>query len=576
MLTSSGETVCEKNAIAEAFAAFYEDLYRSRIEEEADLNDSANERNPLPPFTLEELTSALKYLKRGKARDDSGIFGEFIKDSTGILQQMVLDVFNDIILFKAPPPAAWKASRLTVIFKKGDASLPDNYRPISILPILYKLFSRMFCERLSLYLMPLQSVDQAAYRATFSTCDHLFVVTQLIEKTREFNLLAWFVLIDYAKAFDTVEHAMLWRVLREQQLPESYIALLRRLYEEQRAYVKTSVSSRWFRIGRGVKQGDPLSALLFICVMEHIFQRLKKTWNRANVRRKGPESGIRLTPDGETLTNLRFADDCILFAQSKLDAQKMLKAFMEVSAEYGLQLHPSKTKLMAWQSCSFGCASVSVGGKLFLILHATDYERYLGRKLCLQECHATEMQNRFAAGWGKFQSFKRELTGKEYDLRSRLRLFEAVVSTTVLYGACTWAMTRGMAEQLDIARRKMLRYVLRIFRRTTGELESWVEFMQRCARVIGRSDVAFGLDSWSLQARAKKWSFAGELVRRTDGRWSQIVLNWTPSSGQRNVGRPLTRWCDDIITYAGDRWMDLAHDMDAWESHCSGFLLNDK
>ena len=120
---------------------------------------------------------------------------------------------------------------------------------------------------------------------------------------------------------------MLWRVLRDQQLLESYILLLRRLYDDQRAYVKTAVSSRWFCIGREVKQGDPLSALLVICVMEHIFRRLKDTWRKANARRKGPEFGIRPTPDGETLTNLRFADDCISFAQSRLDAQKMLNMF---------------------------------------------------------------------------------------------------------------------------------------------------------------------------------------------------------------------------------------------------------
>jgi len=112
-------------------------------------------------------------------------------------------------------------------------------------------------------------------------------VTQLIEKTREFNLPIWFVLIDYTKAFDTVEHTMLWKVLRDQQLPEGYIALLRRLYDQQHAYVSSGVSSRRFRICRGVKQGDPVSALLFICFMEHIFRRLKGIWKKTNARRKG-------------------------------------------------------------------------------------------------------------------------------------------------------------------------------------------------------------------------------------------------------------------------------------------------
>ena len=107
-------------------------------------------------------------------------------------------------------------------------------------------------------------------------------------------------------------------------------------------------------------------------------------------------------------------------------------------------------------------------------------------------------------------------------------------------------------------------------------IEPWAEFLNRCARTIERSDVAFGLDLWSLLARVQTWSFAGELVRRTDGRWSQIVSNWTPSIGQRNVGRPLTRWSDEIIAYAGDDWQWLAMCAEDWQAHCSGFIMNER
>ena len=180
-----------------------------------------------------------------------------------------------------------------------------------MLPILCTVFSRMVGDRLCSILMPLQAVDQAAYRKTFSTDDHTFVVTQVVEKSLEYNLPIWLVLIDYTKAFDTVEHTMLWKVLADQGVPPDFILLLQRLYTGAQAYVRTDVSSRSFRICRGVRQGDPISPLLFIAVMEHIFTRLKAEWQSANARRKGPEFGIRVSADGKTLTNLRFADDCI-------------------------------------------------------------------------------------------------------------------------------------------------------------------------------------------------------------------------------------------------------------------------
>ena len=123
--------------------------------------------------------------------------------------------------------------------------------------------------------MPQQAVDQAAYRKHFSVDDHIFVVTQLIEKSREFNQLVWFVLIGYEKAFDSVEHPMLWRTLEDLHVPANYIVLLKRLYHKQEAYVQSGVASRSFYIRRGVRQGDPISALLFMSVTpkDHVAAR---------------------------------------------------------------------------------------------------------------------------------------------------------------------------------------------------------------------------------------------------------------------------------------------------------------
>eukprot|EP00973_Karenia_brevis_P080329 11143847-Karenia_brevis.AAC.1 len=74
----------------------------------------------------------------------------------------------------------------------------------------------------------------------------------------------WLGLVDFEKAFDTVEHVPLWKVLKEQGLSDAYIGLLRKLYANQCAAVHTDVKSRTFSITRGVKQGDPISAILFI------------------------------------------------------------------------------------------------------------------------------------------------------------------------------------------------------------------------------------------------------------------------------------------------------------------------
>ena len=237
----------------------------------------------------------------------------------------------------------------------------------------------------------------------------------------------------------------------------------------------------------------------------------------------------------------------MLFAQSSSDAAKMLSAFISTSADYGLKVHAGKTKLMTWDQLARGRNSLTLNGTAFTILSETDAERYLGRKLSFHNCHSTELQHRVAAGWAKFQIFKSELTGPAYSLRSRLQLFESVISTTVLFGCCTWALTKLMTESLDVLRRRMLRYVLRIYQRRdqNGMREDWSVYMQRCARLIEDYDKKFALTPWACQFRAQKWRFAGSIARAKDNRWSNIILDWAPCGG-RSVGRPCLRWQDDI------------------------------
>ena len=95
---------------------------------------------------------------------------------------------------------------MVVLFKKGETTEPENYRPIAILPILYKVFAKLLDRRIGHVLERAQSVDQAGFRRSFGCEDHLFSVVLLAEKLREVQMPLWVAAIDYTKAFDTVEH----------------------------------------------------------------------------------------------------------------------------------------------------------------------------------------------------------------------------------------------------------------------------------------------------------------------------------------------------------------------------------
>ena len=461
----------------------------------------------------------------------------------------MLEVFNDVFSFNAALPGAWRRTKLVVIFKKGDPKLPANYRPIAILPIMYKLFSRMLCERLMPHIMQHQSVDQAAYRKGYSTEDHLLTVSLLVEKSNEYNFPLWFALVDFEKAFDSVEHKALLDVLRKQDVPKHYVDLIGCMYEKQAGFVQAGAKSREFSIGRGVKQGDPISALLFVAVMQDLLGDLQRKWDSMSKRRNGHPFGMHVGA-ARTLTNLRFADDVVLVAQSRGDIKKMLGHFALASRRYGLNIHFGKTKVMTWDVLVKGSRRVNVRGVGVAILKQTESEKYLGRKFCFESSCEVELSNRIAASWAAFHRHKGELCSKHYSVYDRLRLFNAVVTPVLLYGSSAWTLTKSMEQSLKVVWRKMLRYVFCVHRRKT---EDWVDYMQRSASVITKIASNYGVDDWVALYRRKKFAFACRVAGHTDSRWTKAVLEWVPPTS-RNRGRPDTRWSDDLDKFAGHAW----------------------
>ena len=118
-------------------------------------------------------------------------------------------MFNDILKPVPQAPAAWAESRVRVLYKNGDARQAENYRPITLLNIMYKLFSMLLNARMESILDQAQSVDQAGFRNCFGVDDHLLTAGMLIEGCAEFNVPLWARTVDFRKAFDTVGHRSL-------------------------------------------------------------------------------------------------------------------------------------------------------------------------------------------------------------------------------------------------------------------------------------------------------------------------------------------------------------------------------
>uniref|UniRef100_A0A8B9X8S0 RNA-directed DNA polymerase n=1 Tax=Bos mutus grunniens TaxID=30521 RepID=A0A8B9X8S0_BOSMU len=147
----------------------------------------------------------------------------------------------------------------------------------------------------------------------------------------------YFCFIDYAKAFDCVDHNKLWKILKEMGTPDHLTCLLRNLYAGQEATVRTGHGTTdWFQIGKGVRQGCILSPCLFNLYAEYIMK---------NAGLEEIQAGIKIA--GRNLNNLRYADDTTLMAESEEELKSLLMKVKVESEKVGLKLNIQKTKIMA-------------------------------------------------------------------------------------------------------------------------------------------------------------------------------------------------------------------------------------
>ena len=146
-------------------------------------------------------------------------------------------------------------------------------------------------------------------------------------KKQEFQKNIYFCFIDYAKAFDCVDHNELWEILKEMGIPDHLTFPLRNLYAGQEATVTT---------GKGVGQGCKLSPCLLNVYAEYIMQ---------NAGLDEAQDGIKIA--GRNINNLRYADDTTLMAESEEKLKSLLLKVREESEKVGLKLNIQKTKIMA-------------------------------------------------------------------------------------------------------------------------------------------------------------------------------------------------------------------------------------
>ena len=357
---------------------------------------------------------------------------------------------------------------------------------------------------------------------------------------------------------------------------QNFFHFLRDLLGGLEANVDSGVGcrSRLFKIRRGVRQGDPLSPILFIAVLSYTFDSLNKMWSKEN---KGLHVGAANAKS--LFTHLLFADDITMLARSRKGLSKQLEQLVEGLQIIGLKLNASKCVIQT-NSYRQGCKPLCVKNMEIPVVAPCDGFKVLGVQWCLIGGTSLEFQRRIASAWRRFFALRQLLCNRNGDLHKRMRMLTTSCGSVALWGNKSWTLTLAEKKKLRSTHRHMLRLVLGARRRPTETFVDWIKRTTRQALIIADKT---GVRCWLEIHLLNKWAWAGHVARMPTDRWAKRITEWrlelmgvAPHNRIRRArAGARIRWESDLQKYCDwkgfGRWELAAQDKIQWSEAARDF-----
>ena len=181
-------------------------------------------------------------------------------------------------------PQVWKKGLIVKIFKKGDLRECNNWKGVTLLPVISKIFCRMMLERIKIGIDKKLRKEQAGFRSKRSTTEHIFILRNILEQANEWRAGLYIHFVDFEKAFDSVHRESLWNIMRSYGIPGKMVRVIADIYEDfECAVIDGSETSDWFKIKSGVKQGCVMSGFLFLLALDWIMRKVT-AYKRRGIR----------------------------------------------------------------------------------------------------------------------------------------------------------------------------------------------------------------------------------------------------------------------------------------------------
>ena len=345
LILPGGTKTTNPEEILEYQSSFYQTLYTSKKYNANEQKQYFLDCNIIPLSDMDKLKceglitkaecdAALTLFKVNKSPGNDGITVEFYRQFWSQLGDLMVECFN-YCYEHGEMTVSQRQAIITLIEKYGkDKLYIKNWRPISLLNVDYKISSKVLALRVKKVLPQIIHNDQTGYVEGRQIFESIRVIQDIMEITNTQNIPAILLLIDFEKAFDSLEWDFLHEALSKFNFGQQFIKWVKLLYTNiSSCIINNGTTTAYFPITRGARQGDPLSGYLFIIALELLSQKIRSDDQIHGI--KIGEHEIKLT---------QYVDDMTVFVSDKPSAKRLFKILEMFKLASGLQMNIDKTE----------------------------------------------------------------------------------------------------------------------------------------------------------------------------------------------------------------------------------------
>ena len=439
-------------------------------------------------------------------------------------------------------PTAFDIARIVAVYKeKGDPGDADNYRPIALLQVCYKLYETLILNRLKLGIGDRIHSHQFGFQSKLSVDNAVFSILRAVEFAHNLKNFPIFVLLlDWCKAFDKVNIVRMLRALARLGVPNHMIEVISSLYRDPEFYVQDRFGrSTTAKQRGGLRQGAPMSGFLFIAMLTVIMHDAEKDWTKV------AEEKDYIARD--TVKNILgrdfalYADDTNLVTGCIRTMRAMLHAIQREGALYGLFLNISKTFLIrAGQARKIAPRLVDLFRQV--PIPQVDFERTLGFDIGPFVMPRDTLRKRGRAMLGAMEQYS-AVWQSDLPQKTKLERYDSLVVSKGIWGLHVLSVLPTDFAYLEYIHGRCLRRILGIK----------AAFISRISHAAVRDRAH--VDPLQCRVRRNQMKLLGHILRRPYDHPDRLCIfqpndalepRTTPDAVRR-VGRPRTVWTETIV-----------------------------